>query len=82
MAALFEETIFFVVSSTTEIIKFVHLVVLLPSKQLYRKFTVIISVTDLLRWRSSGPPTQLIVFTNSAKIKPFTRLNSRYSVYS
>ena len=48
MAALFEETIFFVVSSTTEIIKFVHLVVLSLGKQLYRKFTVIISVTDLL----------------------------------
>ena len=35
-----------------------------------------------LRWRSSGPPTQLIVFTNSAETKPFTQLNSRYSVNS
>ena len=48
MTALIKETIFFVVSSTTEIIKFIHLVVLSLSKQLYRKFTVIISVTDLL----------------------------------
>ena len=48
MAALFEETIFFVVTSTAEIIKFIHLVVLSLSKQLYRKFTIIISVTDLL----------------------------------
>ena len=36
----------------------------------------------VLRWRSSGPPTQLIVFTNSAETKPFTQLNSRYSVNS
>ena len=35
-----------------------------------------------LRWRSSGPPTQLIVFTNSAETKPFTQLNSRYLIYS
>ena len=31
-----------------------------------------------LRWRSSGSPTQLIVFINIAETKPFTILNSRY----
>ena len=35
-----------------------------------------------LRWRSNDPPTQLVVFTNSAETKPFTQLNYRYSVNS
>ena len=34
----------------------------------------------LLRWRSSGPPTQLIVFTNSAETKPFTQLISKNKI--
>lgn len=49
LAALFEETIFFiVVTFSTEIIKCVYLVVLLLSKQLHCKFMVTISVTDYL----------------------------------
>ena len=33
-----------------------------------------------LRWRSSGSPTQLIVFVNTAEANLFTLLNRKYSV--
>ena len=34
----------------------------------------------VLRWQSSGSPMQLIVLISIAETKPFTILNSRYSV--
>lgn len=34
----------------------------------------------MLRWRSSDLPMQLIGFINTAEAKPFTLLNSTYSV--